>query len=307
MFGCWFDDKLTDAIDGIERAYSELREYESKNISKVAYITDGPSVKYARVSSTFHTENVHLMREAVGRMGTAVDCLESGDLLSENFPDGKYKLMIFGNLIAPDTALFEKLESLRKKGVSFLFLGPAGAVKDGRLDFGNMKSLIRMNVGEDTGVCQYIAYAKEGFGAPEGESGILEKSNTALASPSLVLCDGDAEPFAFDLLKREKIRGGISERDGGFDAWVASGPVPPSILTRLSERAGVHVINRDGIPIYVNSRMLAAFSEKGGEHTFDLGCASTVKELFTGREYETKCGRLTVEFSAGECLCFLIK
>ena len=95
--------------------------------------------------------------------------------------------------------------------------------------------------------------------------------------------------------------------NGGFDAWIAQGPVPEFILRPLARAAGAQIWQEDSLPVYTNSRMVTVFDHKGGKRLLHVPwTGGRLEEMYTGETHELKAGQaIELTFEPNECKCFL--
>ena len=306
MFGGWYDDEqLQRELDAIGRAQERLYSRPIASNAQVAFVMDEQSHMQISSANALHEQCVEQQLEALGRMGCMVDYLMSDDLLLPNFPREQYKLYIFPDLVAPTDKIRQAVKELREMGASVLFLYAPGILRDGEISDANMLEL--------TGLKLTVSEGKQGYAlAPAGtfnDNGMQRVFGGKMdaMTPNITAEEADEYIFARGLVSG-KAQMAVKEREnGGFDAWIAQGPVPEFILRPLARQAGVHIWQEDSIPVYSNSRMVTVFDHQGGRRELNVPWQSgRLEEMYTGETHEIRAGEpIWLTFEPDECKCFI--
>ena len=310
MFGGWYKDEDTmNEIEKIRKLADSLKYKDMKNISEVAFFIDLNTNYYVTGDSDYPMFQFQI--EELNLMGMPWDCYTTGDLFNENFDEDRYKLFIFPNLFKVDEKLIKRINALREKGKSMIFMHAAGYITDNGFDDSKMEEITGIKLKR----CAFDS-AKMKLDIPgvrETELNFSERINAwrerqpgkervKFNMPPVFEADG-----RYEVLGRLKENGSagfvINERAGGFDAYCACAPIPADIIAYLAKRAGASDITAPGTVVYANSAIMTVYSYEGGKIKINSG-GRKMKEYFSGEEYES--GDF-VDFSPIETKIFLLE
>lgn len=304
QYGTWYpNDSIRDELKKVRLAFEKLCSHDVEYTSEIAFLADPRGYIYTDKGRLIKDESVLAQITELGRVGAPVDYYTVDDILLESFPRDKYKLYIVPTCYAPSHEIRAEIKRLRKKA-SFIFVGATGCITDDGFS---------LEAGADfTGIMTELDQT------PDGYSVISEKYNDTGAKklyagkkygdiePVMCAKSGKYETIATDLLSGSE-RMVLSEREGGFDIWSFRGTLPAAFLRVIAKRAGVFLYQTDGLPIYANSRMLATFDHKGGEHKIALPQKCKITEVYTGEAHNFDGEPITLSFAPNECKFFIIE
>ena len=75
----------------------------------------------------------------------------------------------------------------------------------------------------------------------------------------------------------------------------------------LAKKAGVHIWNEDGLPVYHNSRMITIYAHQAGRHELKLPWEKgRIEDMYTGETHEIQPGKAVIlDFEIDECKSFI--
>ena len=316
MFGGWYKDKDTmNEIEKIRVLGDKLKDIQMQNISEVAFVLDLPSNYHVSMDSDYPMFQFQV--EELNKMGMPWDCYLTSDLFNDNFDDEKYKLYIFPNLFKTDEKIIKRINELREKGKSMLFLHAPGYIKDNNFDVSNMQRLTGIKIkrcdfecAEMTLKIPDVALKELDFSHRINAWRINDpnKQRVKFNMPPVFQIDEPCEALGV-LNENGGVGFGIKMRkQGGFDAFCTCAPVPSEILNMLSKKAGAFEITSAGTTIYANSKIITVYSYNGGEIRIKTHRETVIKEYFSGEEYisNSTLGAL-VKFNPIETKIFIVE
>ena len=295
MFGGWYKDTDTmNEIEKIRELTEQLKNENIKSTSEVAFFIDLESNYYVSGDSDYPM--FQFQAEELNRMGMPWDCYLTSDLFNAKFDDDKYKLYIFPNLFKADEKIINRINVLRKKGKSMLFMHAPGYISDGGFNEKMMESVTGIKLGK----CKYES-AKMTLDIPDIPYKQLDfshkinawrekdpnKKRVKFNMPPVFEITGECERFGI-INESGGVGLGLKEREqGGFDAFCACAPVPCEILHMLCLRAGIFEYCKSGTVMYGNSKMLTVYSYEGGNVRIKTPKEAVLTEYFSGEKYKS--------------------
>jgi len=307
MFGGWYDDReLQNELLKIGAAQERLYSKPIASNAQVAVCYDEHST--SRVIGTknhLHHHCVDEQAEKLGRMGCMADHFMAEDLLLDKFNFDQYKLYIFPDMVSPQKEMRDLIARLRKMGKNILFLYAPGILRDGEMNPAFMEELTGIRLGIDEKK-QGHAVAHDG---PYNDDGMERVFGGAMDGMKPYICGLEDEKYAFAHgLVNKTQRMIVKEREnGGFDAWIAQGPVPEFVLRPLARKAGVHIWNEDSIPLFHNSRMISIYAHKAGRYELKVPWTrGKLEDMYTDETHIIQADEpIILDFEIDECKCFI--
>ena len=291
----WYKDTDTmNEIEKIRELTEQLKNENIKSTSEVAFFIDLESNYYVSGDSDYPM--FQFQAEELNRMGMPWDCYLTSDLFNAKFDDDKYKLYIFPNLFKADEKIINRINVLRKKGKSMLFMHAPGYISDGGFNEKMMESVTGIKLGK----CKYES-AKMTLDIPDIPYKQLDfshkinawrekdpnKKRVKFNMPPVFEITGECERFGI-INESGGVGLGLKEREqGGFDAFCACAPVPCEILHMLCLRAGIFEYCKSGTVMYGNSKMLTVYSYEGGNVRIKTPKEAVLTEYFSGEKYKS--------------------
>lgn len=310
MFGGWYKDADTmKEIEKIRELSDKLSELDMKSTSEVAFIIDLTSNYHVSMDSDYPM--FQFQAEELNRMGMPWDCYLTSDLFNEKFDDEKYKFYIFPNLFKADERITERIEALRAKGKSILFLHAPGYITDSGFSVFAMQKLTGIKLKRcdfNSAEMRLSAGKILDFSHKINEWRVNDpnKQRTKFNMPPVFEIDEKCETVGV-LEADGGIGFGIKSRpQGGFDAFCTCAPVPCELLNMLAVRAGAFSNCDAGTVMYGNSKLLTVYSFTGGKVLIRTPEPATLTEYFTGEKYISSAEGVSVEFNPIETKIFLV-
>ena len=313
MFGGWYDDKtLMNELYKIRKATERIYAGPVRSIAEVAVLLDERSYYYLKTDAPVRRELVINQQGTLRQMGCPVDYYQTVDLFNPDFDLTRYKLLIFPDCFAPPDTLRKKIKELRDQGKCMLFQYAAGIIDNEKYDVSLIRDLTGIDIREANDAFNLTLVERSSHTVVDSgdlnDDGMtrIYGAKQGQMSPVFKCVDADAEIYGRDMITKDAQLAVKKRVRGGFDAWSHFGPIPPFVLRPLARMAGVHIYQSDNLPVYANSRMVALFSHKGGEHLLRAPWASgSLIEVYTGERHTLTGEPVNLQFKVNECKCFL--
>ena len=283
MFEGWFySDGMMNEIAKFVKIQKKISEYPSESCAEVCVIAEGaPSLCSVNKNSMYNSTVLDRMRDSLGRMGAPYDIYSVCDL--ENIDYAKYKLFIFLDEFAISDKNREIIESrIKVAGKTLLWFGAPGAVTPDGISEKVSSETVGITL-ERKAVIKHSAAAYD------------EKYGAGFEQETFVANDGDA--VTLGRFGSGEAALSLKTYNGVKNIFSSIGPLPHKVLTEILKLAGVHIYNAD-CPIYVNSRIIGLYMNKGQSTVVNVAEDGEYTDMFNGKNYTSVGGK--IEIPSGE-------
>ena len=276
MFEGWFySDSMMKQIGDFIKLSEYLKEIKMESVCEIAYIAGGKDLAYVNKNTHFNSIDIINVHLNLYKAGAPFDSYTQGDI--EKIPVDKYKFFIFADSINMTESQLEYInKNFRKDGNVLLFVDAAGYISE------NMDKVIGIKTEEssDTFNKTYSEYGDYKMGV--------------CPSPMFVVKDDKAQVMG--TFENGEVALAVKDMGDYKNAYSSMGNVSPGALRKLAELAGVHIYNKDGMPVYINNRLVGVYNHEPTEVFVKED--GLYKDLFDGKEYIAKDGK--IKFDVGE-------
>ena len=288
--GYYDDDSLMNEIELLKNIQEKLFDMPSKPVSQVTEMLDINS-NYHISTNCYYPMPGH-QNEALNLCTVPWDQNMTYDLFHSDFDEDRYKLYIFPALFAPENNTVQKLQELRNKGKSMLYMHAPYYAADNTMSVETMKKYTgiefeRVELADNT-----IELCFEG-----GEGITYHFTNKSITGDCWYHEGEEAITPVFAAKNLDVVLGRFKENgmpacgikfreDGGFDAFSACAPVPKELLCEIYKRAGVFFYADKFVPVYTNSSFESVYSYEGGAVTLYRPEKSILTDCITGERFK---------------------
>lgn len=313
MFGGWYKDAGTMyELKRLRELSEELMAKNCESVSEIAFMLDLESNYYIDAESDYPMFQFQV--EELNKSGMPWDCYLTTDLLKENFNFDRYKLYICPDLFKYNEEILKRIDFLRSKGKSVLFMHAPGYITDKGFSTETMQRLVNMRIkrcdfesAQMTLDVSGISHQTLDFSHRINEWRVKDPAQKRVKfnMPPVFEIDEECEVWG-RFVKNGHCGFGIKYREnGGFDAYCAAAPISAELLAKLAERAGVFSYCDVGTTLYANSSLMVVYSYEGGKINLRTKKPSLLREYFTGKEYKTDENGTEVLLKPIETMIFL--
>ncbi len=280
MFEGWFySDEMMEAIRKMIELSKVIGKLPRESAAEIAVIASGESLYGVSKNAGINDKLLGAQRNGLARMGAPYDVYTQGDLSQIDFTP--YKLVIFLDAFTLDEGGEGVVSSLKEAGKTLLWLyapgyGDGGLAKLCRLTDMTVAVLPTM----PTGV--------------EGDTGVI------LSKPHFHVADHTAIPLTRYNTGETAVAWRRTETN--ISVYSALGNLSGPFLRQIAQLAGVHIYGEKN-PVYVNRCLVGTYAMV--DEVLHVREDGTYTELFSGKTYVAKDGRLPVETGERRCRLFV--
>lgn len=272
MFEGWFySDEMMGAIRDMIALQTRLSALPMRSAAEILVIASGEALYGVNKNSEINTVCLGAQREGLARMGAPYDVYSACD--ADKIDLDRYKLVIFLDAFALNEKTRALTEKLKHSGKTILWIYAPAYLNGG---------LTAMQELTDMGVRELIGDEN----TVETHRGELVFDN--LPYPRFFVEDADAIPLGV-YANTEKVAIAM-KRSGNFTGiFSAVGNLNGATLRHIASLAGVHIYNRDGVPVYANDHLIGVYALHEATLAVPDG---TYEDLFTHTLYTAENGEL---------------
>lgn len=276
MFEGWFySEPMMDEIARFIRIAGDVTAHDATSNAEVCVIAEGGSLCYVNKHSGVNNALFCRQREGLGRMGAPFDLYSACDIEKIDFD--RYKLVLLLDEYKTDDTVRSVIKERVKPGKTVVFFGPTDGMTDSGLDLTRAAETVGMHLSQDSGENRASA-----FGRTYGDG----------QTQTRIFCD-DSQAVALGRFADGKVSLALKETDGCRCVYSAIGDLDGEILRNLARLAGVHIYT-ETCPVYVNTDMIGLYMNPGEAVTVSLPKDGAYVDAFSGKEYRSEKGTLTV-------------
>lgn len=266
MFEGWYrSEKMMGAVSDMVKITNRISAFSRTSCAEVCVICSPEAMYGANKNNNIHDLLLFSQREGYMRLGAPFDLYSEGDVGKIDF--SQYKLIVFQIPFKLKEETLGKVEELKKKGKSFLWIYAPGYLNGG-LDM--MKKLTDME----------IAVSDERPSASIGK---------ILPSPYFFINDENAVALA----KYDDGRVSLGYKKYGehISFYSAVGLLDEKTLREICRIAGVHIYSETD-PVYVSNKLIGVYAAK--DTVLNVREDGVYENLFNGEKLTSRDGKLFV-------------
>lgn len=267
MTGSWFNDpELLGLIGSFNRIGRAAQRFNTASASEVAIFNDTASFKLISPQAVaFSAMVLRDVRRELNSAGAGIaDEYYLNDILRDDFPADRYKVVIFPNIFQPPDEIRRAIEvKFKKRNTTLIFGYGAGMFYQGSVNAAGMKQLTGMDFTVDTGKKVNV-------------NGI------------------QVDPAVFPAEK-------LIRKEADFTVIYLPDPaVNRREWGKVLKNAGVHLLTDSGDPAGYNGRFLYIHAASAGKKVLTLPEKSHVYDLFRNKCIAENAAGFTVDMLRGE-------
>ena len=267
MTGSWFNDpELLRVIGECNRIGKAALQFNTATDSKIAIFTDAASFKLISPTAVgFSGAVLREVRRELNSAGAGIaDEYYLTDILRDDFPADRYKIVIFPNIFNPSKEIRRAIENkFKKNGCTLVFGYGAGMFHNDKLDTQGMKQLTGMDFTID----------------PARKANV----NGMLLNPAIF-------PVQEKILKAENFT----------VIYLPNVAISRQKWNQLLSDAGIHCCTDSGDPVAFNGRFLSIHAASPGIKNLKLPAKCNVYDLFRKKCIAENVTEFTVPMLRGE-------
>ncbi len=283
MFEGWFySDSMMNQIKGFISLSEKLKNIEMKSNTEIAFIAGGKDLIYVNKNAHFNSIDIIGPHKIASSIGAPFDSYTQGDI--EMIDGDKYKFYIFADAINLSKAQLDYINrNFRKNGNVLLFIDAPGYIS------GNMEEVCGFNL------------KKLDTPANSVETPFGNYSAGICPEPVFVVDDPDAETMG--VFPDGSVALATKKNENYTDVYSSMGNVSAGVMRELAKRAGVHIYNSEGFPVYVNDTLMGIYNHT--ETELFVGKDGVYTDLFDGKKYTAENGVIKVPESEYRAKLFI--
>jgi hypothetical protein len=303
----------------IAELFKKAVKADRASSSKVAIFYSREALFYAKAGMKrweYFRDSLPLNLRPLGECGVPFDSYYFEDIEKISNIES-YRLLIFVNSHYVTTARREWMNSrLKKNGNVLVWFYGSGYLNENGYGVGNIKALTgigfkQLDVPEML-ASRTVAEAKLLKGIKAGTAfGSFRTTGrkSPLAKPHFVVNDSTAKVLGVSYKRRDP-NFAVKKFKNWTSVYLPGGQLPVELLKNLASEAGINVFtdSRD-IQIWANKSMLGIYSYPSvkGRRIISVPFSTrTLKDFFSGREFEVKNGKIIIDFNGAATYFFFI-
>ncbi|MCP4644586.1 MAG: hypothetical protein GY851_29350 [bacterium] len=295
MGGGWYDDpRMLAEIGAMNRIAHENTDAAGDSVAEIAFVIDCKTGAFLKPGNPYSWPALILQLPELGRVGAPFAIVDLADLA--DLPP--YKLYILPNCFAPTQAERDAIaRCLARDGASALWIGPAGAYRDGRLDESGMKALTGWPLAlQDTPLPWRVIPTDEAevWGWRDTDPFGPGRPNAPLALPD------SHDGITLGVLEDGTTPAVVARDQGsGVSVFSAVPQLPAPLIRAVAHHAGVHLYIDTPDIVWASRGILAISVNEAGPRTVRLPAPRRVTDLWTGKAVADNADTFTIDIPAG--------
>jgi glycosyl hydrolase family 42 (putative beta-galactosidase) len=299
MGGGWYDDpRMPPAFTEMRTIAEACMDADYGSVAEIAYVVDGKSSAYLSTKNPLGWHGIVQQLPALGHIGAPFATIHLADL--DRAPE--YKLYIFPNCIAPSEEERKLIaDRIGARGGHALWIGPAGAYRNGALDPEGPARLTGLPLEVQAATLEWIAEPTDAAAA-FGWTG-AEPYGPGVKPGVLLAPSEGADLSAFEVIA--KVRGSDlpavihwSIGPGRGATTVANVPkLPTALLRAIAEKAGVHFYTDPGAIVWSCKDLLAVSVNEGGPTRIRLPRRARIVDLWSSTVISSNSNELEINLA----------
>ena len=278
--GWFYDDALMEEVRHECELYQRYLRLPRKSVSEVAVFVDGESLYYVNKMCEINSPLICSQRGGLMKMGAPFDIYSLADLTEVD--ETPYKLVIFLDAFRLSDDQREYIQKrLKKDGRSLLFIKACDYVQDGALSIRRMEEMLEMRLGEAEQEETEIWACNSQYG------------HSTFTSPTWYVADEKAEILGRYAIGRQPALARM-KKDGYTVYFSGLGNLSDAVLREIARKAGVFLYTRNGEAVFVNEGFTGVYNTGSEETAVAVRSEGVYREIFTGREYASQNGFVTL-------------
>ena len=294
MDGGWYDSPAIHAMLRQHKAIADrARLADRGSVAEIAVVVDEPSMLVTDFHGELYRALVLDQMPALARIGAPVDWLILDDL-----PESRdYKLLVFANaLYLTETRRESLLNELDRRNTTVVWIYAPGLAAD-TLSAENLLKTCGVHVEiSDTGGPVLVEL--------DACHGGIRYGTERMIGPHIRIDDSSVEVLG--TIVGSGCPGFVRSRKQATCTYFSVSPgLPPSVLRRIADEAGVHIYVGSDEALYANRSFIGLHAAVSGTRTIyvpDRTQNSDLYDLFRSKPISVVEGKAEVELVAGETL-----